>query len=222
MPRTADVEMDIHGQSQQDASTVPCKRGRPKCFDEERALQQAMLLFWEYGYEATSIGELTAVMGITAPSLYRSFGDKATLFQKCLAYYREHESCEMEKILQQAYSIQAGLRQYLYLAASYLVQSHKPRGCMMVLSTINCSNDNQHVQDDLMLQRQKKQATLLQYLQQAHQNGELNAQTDLDALALFLMNVMLGMSLQARDGATRSQLEQVIDQAMHIWPDQTK
>lgn len=211
--------MDIHEQSQQATETMPAKRGRPKCFKEEHALQQAMLLFWKYGYESTSIGQLTEAMGITAPSLYRSFGDKASLFQKCLDYYREHECCELEKVLDQAKTIKEGFRQYMQQAAAYLVQSHKPHGCMLTLSAINCSSENQHIQQDLTEQRQKKKAVFLTYLKKAQDRGELSIHTDPDALALFLINVFLGLSLQARDGATYEQLEQVIDQALKIWPD---
>src|SRR4051812_3480675 len=66
----------------------PRPRGRPRAFDRARALEQALTLFWERGYEGTSIADLTAVMGITPPSLYAAFGSKEALFREALSLYR--------------------------------------------------------------------------------------------------------------------------------------
>ena len=63
------------------------KPGRPLSFDREYALEQAMLVFWQYGYETTSLNDLTAAMGITPPSLYGAFGDKETLFLEAVQRY---------------------------------------------------------------------------------------------------------------------------------------
>ena len=61
--------------------------GRPRSFDRDVALEQAMRLFWEKGYDETSIGDLTAAMGIAAPSLYAAFGDKRALFEEAVELY---------------------------------------------------------------------------------------------------------------------------------------
>ena len=60
-------------------------RGRPRSFDRDAALEIAMRLFWQHGYEATSLAQLTAAIGISAPSLYAAFGDKEAIFMRCLA-----------------------------------------------------------------------------------------------------------------------------------------
>lgn len=193
------------------------KRGRPKCFDEKEVLRKAMLLFWEYGYESTSIGDLTKALGITAPSIYSTFGDKAGLFQKCLDYYAQHETCEMDKIIQQAPSIKQGFLLYLNQSLGYLIQKHKPAGCMFVTATMNCSSENQSVQQELTQQRILKKQKIFEYLQKAKLNGELSAETDIHALAVYFTTFMQGLSIQARDGASLKQLQSVLDLAMQTW-----
>src|SRR5215472_8620817 len=77
------------------------KMGRPREFDEPAALEAAMRVFWEKGYEGTSLDDLTAAMGINRSSLYSSFGDKEALFGRVMAHYGEgpmsfmHEALEL-------------------------------------------------------------------------------------------------------------------------------
>jgi AcrR family transcriptional regulator len=200
-----------------DNSSLQKKRGRPKCFDEKEVLRKAMLLFWEYGYESTSIGDLTKVLGVTAPSLYSTFGDKAELFQKCLQYYDQNESCEMEKIFNQATSIKQGLHQYLLQSTLYLIQKHKPAGCMYVVSTMNCSQENQFLQDALCEKRHQKKQKIYEYLEKAQIQNELRDHVDIRALSDYYTTVMQGMSIQARDGAQVEQLKNVVELAMQTW-----
>ena len=193
------------------------KRGRPKCFDESKALQQATLMFWENGYEATSIGDLTKTLGITAPSLYSSFGDKAQLFQKCLDYYQQNESCDMDIIFQNAPNIQSGLMTYLKISLENILQSDKPKGCMFVLSTINCSEVNKQLQLKISKHRQLKKEKLVHFLKQAQLNQELRKDADITTLATYYSTLLQGMSIQARDGVTHDELEQVIELATLAW-----
>src|SRR5438445_11772806 len=70
--------------------TVSAERGRPRSFEPEVVLEQAMALFWRHGYSGTSFGDLTEATGLTKPSLYAAFGDKEALYLKCLQHYVEH------------------------------------------------------------------------------------------------------------------------------------
>lgn len=193
------------------------KRGRPKCFNEQHALQQAMLLFWEFGYEATSISDLTTALGITAPSLYSAFGDKAELFHRCLAHYLEHESCAMAQIFNRAKTAQIALEIYLHESVKSLIQVDKPTGCMLVMATMNCSSQNNAIQKDLLIKRQQIKETILNRLIQGQQQGDLIESADVVAMADFYLTVLQGLSLQARDGLQYPQLMKVVEHALKAW-----
>lgn len=193
------------------------RRGRPKCFNEQRALEKAMLLFWQYGYEATSISDLTHALGITAPSLYSSFGDKAGLFEKCLDYYLAHEACAIDQIFDQAKTAKIAMGLYLRENLKSLVQTHKPKGCMLVVSTMNCSTANREIQQHLLEKRYITKSKIYQRLEQGQIAGDIPQWTDLAAMTDFYVTLLQGMTIQARDGATIQQLEKVVQTAIKTW-----
>ncbi len=192
-------------------------RGRPKCFNEQEALQKAMLLFWEYGYEATSISDLTHALNITAPSLYSSFGDKSQLFHRCLEYYLQHEACSIDPIFQSAKTAKIAIELYLYENVKRLVQEHKPTGCMLVVATMNCSEQNHEIQNELLQKRQDTKQRIYQRLAQGVAEGDLDQKVNLQEMTNFYSTVIQGLTLQARDGVSKEQLSQVVGYAMKTW-----
>lgn len=193
------------------------RRGRPKCFNEQDALEQAMLLFWKYGYEATSISDLTQALGITAPSLYSSFGGKKQLFEKCLEYYSEYEGCTIGEFFDQSKDIKISLELYLLESAKKLIQSNKPTGCMFVVATMNCSEQNQELQQQMLDKRYASKQQLKEYLNQAQEEGQISIEVDVQCLTDFYSTILHGMTMQARDGASLSQLKQVVKMSMQAW-----
>ncbi|MDR7018036.1 TetR/AcrR family transcriptional regulator [Acinetobacter sp. 3657] len=197
--------------------TLKKKRGRPKCFDEQQALETAMLLFWEHGYEATSISDLTQALTITAPSLYSSFGDKTGLFYKCIDYYLAHEACPIEAIFLEAKTAKVAFELFLYDNVQRLAQPDKPSGCMLVVATMNCSDNTQAIQHNILEKRLKTKQKMLQRLQQGVSDGDLKAIAPLAEMADFYATVLQGLTIQARDGATVAQLHKVVEHAMRAW-----
>ncbi len=192
-------------------------RGRPRCFDEQEALHKAMLLFWEYGYEATSISDLTQALNITAPSLYGSFGDKSQLFYRCLDYYLTTEACPIERIFQEARTARIAIEIYLHENIKKMVQEHKPAGCMLVVATMNCSEQNHQIQEQLLQKRHWVKQRIYERLQQGIQDQDLSPNSPIEAMADFYTTIIQGMTLQARDGATIEQLNRVAEHAMKSW-----
>lgn len=197
--------------------TVKRGRGRPKCFDEQEVLQKAMLLFWEYGYEATSMSDLTKALNLTAPSLYSSFGDKSQLFYACLDYYLEHEACSIDLIFQQAKTAKIAIELYLYENLKKLLQHDKPAGCMLITATMNCSEEHHAIQQDLLFKRQSVKEKICLRLQQGVNDQDLAATVDLQAMTDYYTTVVQGLTIQARDGLTYAQLEQVVALALKTW-----
>lgn len=207
----------MHTNEKDCSSPVKAKRGRPQCFDEQAVLQQAMLLFWQYGYEATSISDLTKALNLTAPSLYRSFGDKQQLFQRCLEYYLANEACVIDRIFTDAKTAKIALELLLYENVKRLVQENKPTGCMLLVSTMNCSEQNAQLQEDMKQKRLNVKEKIYQRLLLGQQAGEIAASISVHEMTDYYTTVWQGMTFQARDGMGREQLNQVVAYAMKSW-----
>jgi AcrR family transcriptional regulator len=198
---------------------VPRPRGRPRGVDRAVALERAMELFWRQGYESTSISDLTRAMGINPPSLYATFGDKERLFLEAVEHYGCKAERSPESILQEAPSARAGVDQLLQSAARAFTDASHPPGCMVVSAATNCSASAAHVQAALAARRRRTEAGIRKCLERGMKAGELPARTDCAALAKFYTTVIEGMSIQARDGASRKSLLATAAAAMRAWPD---
>ena len=192
---------------------APKPRGRPLSFDRDAALEQAMHVFWERGYEAASISDLTHAMGITPPSLYTAFGDKAHLFMEAIERYNQGPGGFGRRALQEESTARGAVERLLNEAADELTQDCHPLGCMMV-----CSVAAEHIQTALAKRRALGVATMQARIQRGIDEGELPAGTDAGALANFYATIYQGMSMQARDGATRDSLRASVEMAMRSWP----
>lgn len=194
---------------------VAKERGRPRKFDRDHALQQAMEVFLDRGYNGASIGDLTTAMGINAPSLYAAFGCKEALFREVLDLYvhsagpRTRDALDRRDISARA-AVEAMLRE----AAKRFGDG---RGCLVVLGATHRTADNEAVFRDLAERRTETQALIRRRLKRGVADADLPAHTDIGAVAAFYTTVLNGLSLQARDGASRKQLMGVVDGAMKAW-----
>ncbi len=198
--------------------TPPKPRGRPLSFDRDTALEQAMHVFWERGYEAASIADLTSAMGITPPSLYTAFGDKEKLFLEAIERYALGPGSAGPRALKEEPTARGAIERWLHESAEELTRSCHPKGCMVVMATTNCSIAAEHVQTALSKRRAAAIANLKSRIQSGIDDGELPADTDAKALSNFYSTVYQGMSMQAKDGASRASLLATVDAAMRAWP----
>jgi TetR/AcrR family transcriptional regulator, copper-responsive repressor len=206
-----------------EASTAPSKaprkpRGRPLSFDRDAALETAMHVFWERGYEAASISDLTSAMGITPPSLYTAFGDKEQLFLEAIERYALGYGSAGARALDEEPTARDAIERWLLEAANELTQPCHPKGCMVVMAATNCSAAAERVQDALLLRRTEAIANVGRRIQGGIDNGELPPDTDAKDLANFYATIYQGMSMQAKDGATHESLMATVRTAMRSWP----
>ena len=200
------------------ARPVPRTRGRPRAFDRARALTQATCLFWRKGYEATSISDLTAAMGIGSPSLYAAFGSKEALYAESLQHYSHtYENLVWSGFLGAA-TARGAVQALLTDSANTLgaAEAARPAGCMVTLSAVGSEGYPELGE----LVRSARKATLSRLearFTEAVKSGELPRTVDIHALARFLQTVQSGMSILARDGARRAELLSVAKVAMLSW-----
>ncbi|MEN4921529.1 TetR/AcrR family transcriptional regulator [Achromobacter spanius] len=193
------------------------ERGRPRNFDRAQALQKAMEVFWSKGYEGASLADLTEAMGINSPSLYGAFGSKESLFREAVALYRETEGGSARRALLAAPTAREAIQSMLMASAERFTAPGLPPGCMIVLGAPAGCVNHAGVSDFLGDNRREMQSRILARLNTGVLQGELPAGTDLKGLAAFYTTVLHGMSIQARDGASRKTLQAVARQAMCAW-----
>ena len=193
------------------------KKGRPLSFDREAALHQAMLLFWQHGYEATSLSDLTAAMGVTAPSIYTAFGDTNRSFLETVGRYLSGPVTS-DSIIEAAVTAEDAAWGLLRASAIGFTGIDSPPGCLLAASAISCSAAAADVQGKLAAIRRRIEARLHDKVVQAVAAGEMAADADADALVGHVMAVIQGMSTLARDGAPREKLLRVAATAMQAWP----
>jgi AcrR family transcriptional regulator len=193
------------------------ERGRPREFDRNTALRQAMLVFWERGYEGTSIGDLTKAMGINRPSLYGAFGCKEELFREAVSLYGATEGALSDRALDQEATARGAIEALLRGNACAYVDPGKPPGCMIVLSGLLGTPENAAVRRFLAGIRRQGEESVRLRLERGVKDGDLPATADVRRMAAYFTTVLHGLSIQARDGATAPELDAIVDCAMASW-----
>jgi TetR/AcrR family transcriptional regulator, copper-responsive repressor len=191
-------------------------RGRPRSFDRETALEKAILAFWEHGYEATSVSDLTRVMDIGAPSLYAAFGDKRSLFEEVVREYGTKYGSFTDRALAEEPTARAAVERTLREAAAEYTDPAHPHGCLVIHAATNCSTPE--VEESLRARRNANIAAFESRIKADVAAGALPAGIDAAALARHTGAMIQGMSQQARDGASREELEALVEIAMAMWP----
>jgi AcrR family transcriptional regulator len=197
--------------------TTAKRTGRPRSFDEEEALQKAMLIFWEKGFEGASLNDLTAAMGIQPASLYKAFGNKQALFEKALARYLAGPVSFIHDALEQptAYAVAESI---LRESAEFLADRHSRRGCMTIQAALAVGGEGEAVRKKLIQLRVREQKGLCQRFERAKRDGDLPKHANAADLARFVTAVFQGMTVQAIDGASRNEMLRLADMALRAWP----
>jgi len=190
--------------------------GRPREFDVEHALDQALEVFWRNGYEGSSIAELTQAMKISPPSLYAAFGNKEGLFRKALDRYIEKRTNFWQEAMQ-APTARAMVERLLEGTVEFLSDECTPNGCLLVRGAMSCSEAADKIARELTAKRAEGETMLRERLTDAQAKGELPANVDPADYARYIMTVLEGMSVRAAGGAQRDELRKIADMALRSW-----
>ena len=196
-----------------------CKRGRPREFDADAALDAALAVFWANGYEGTSLTDLTEAMGINRPSLYCAFGNKEQLFRRAMDRYAERAGVAVDAAMAEPTARRA-VERLLRGLADGLTSGCNPAGCFLIVSALSCGPASQALRDEVAARRRTASTPLLAArFDRAVAAGELPPATPVADLAAYFSTVLQGLSVQAASGVGREELHRVVDVALRAWPD---
>ncbi len=182
--------------------------GRPRSFNTDKALDEAVEVFWRHGYDGASLAMLTKAMGIKAPSLYAAFGSKEGLLKAALDRYAERRCEHMRHVLAGATAREVAERFLTSIAESHTDPANPP-GCLLVQGGLACGEGSESIPLELASRRALSEIELRERFVQAKQDGDLGADADPAALARFLSTVASGMGVLASSGADRDALQTV-------------
>lgn len=191
--------------------------GRPREFDADRALDQALLVFWKQGYEGASLSDLTGAMGISKPSMYAAFGNKQELFRRALVRYAEGPGSYLVSALEQPTARQVA-EELLRGAVRATTSPEDFGGCLTVQGALAANPESQPALDILVPWRNDAVTRLTDRLHKALDDGDLSRDADPARLARFLATVVFGISVQAANGTGPEELNDVVDVALQSWP----
>ena len=191
--------------------------GRPREFDADQALDQALAVFWEKGYEGTSLPDLTEAMGINRPSLYAAFGNKEQLFRKALDRYTEKSRARMEAVLSEPTARKAVEKLFSNMVEGSACPT-TPKGCMLVQAALSCGDEAEPIRRELIARRGLTETMLRQRFERGIAEGDLPSSANANALASFIATVMQGMAVQSTSGASRNDLDQIAKLALKAFP----
>jgi AcrR family transcriptional regulator len=189
------------------------KTGRPISFDKDAALEAAMLLFWERGFEGTCMTSLTQAMGLNPSSIYAAFGDKHALFQLAVKRYMETRAQYATEALEEP-TLEKVVRALFDSTVAFLTTPGHPPTCMTLAGAVGCSVDASPARDIMTEIRKQNELAMRQRFLQARKSGELSRDVNVDDYARYLSSILAGLSIQAANGSTKAELKRTAKMAL--------
>ncbi len=189
-------------------------RGRPREFDEEKALQAAMEVFWQKGYEATSCDDLLSAMGINSGSMYAAFGDKQSLYQKALEYYCHNQLHQLTDGLENGPGTPLERIQGMFQMMAANVTERGYKGCFIGNTLLEFDNDSIHIIEMASNAMKVLQEAIKKTLTAAKQEGELSTSAKPATLAAFLANTAQGLNIMSKAGTDKKTMQAIVQTAL--------
>lgn len=196
------------------------KRGRPRAFDKDSALEKALQVFIDKGYEGASIDDLTGAMGINKPSMYSAFGNKEELFLKVLSFYTEPHQEQLRKLFFSAPTAYDAFETFFQGLVKNMIASRncnkKMGGCLLVNSTILSCREETSISQFLKNHHDNNENLFYERLQQGIEQGDLSADKDPRAMAQYFNGVLQGIAVLSRAQQSETSLQNIASTALQI------
>ena len=184
---------------------------RPLEFNRNKALEEAMTVFWRQGFEATTVDDLTGAMKIKRQSLYNAFGDKHSLYMEALKLYRILRGENMLACLTGNHSVKEGFERLFRSIIDEAVDDPECKGCMVVNAMTELAAADLEVGKVVEVAEAENEAVFAEAVRQAQARGEIDAAKDPQALAAFLYNTVIGLRVRARKQPNKTSLENIVE-----------
>ena len=191
-------------------------RGRPRQFDENTALEAAGNVFWTNGFSATSLDDLADAMGMNRPSIYGAFGDKEALYRRALQQFGSRMEAAMRRTLQAKSDVRNALMSFYREALAVYLSGPQAKGCLVMSTAVSVSVNHPEVQADLLEVIKTIDKSLEERFQQGINSGELAPEFDVSSRAAVAQSVLHSLSLRARAGDTKSNLNRLIRSGVEL------
>ncbi|PYY26142.1 TetR/AcrR family transcriptional regulator [Paenibacillus illinoisensis] len=185
---------------------------RSKEFEENEVLDKAMKLFWEQGYEKTSMSDLVEHMGIHRRSIYDTFTDKRTLFFKAMERFGNRTDAKLAAGVKQTKTAKEALHFIFDYMSS--TEEGEPPGCMFVNSAVEMACRDEDVDAKAVGAFEKVEHLLVEIVTWGQENGEFSSQYDAQELAEYLHNSLIGIRVMARTSVPKEKLERISTMSM--------
>jgi AcrR family transcriptional regulator len=189
------------------------KTGRPISFDKDAALEAAMLLFWERGFEGTCMTSLTQAMGLNPSSIYAAFGDKHALFQLAVKRYMETRAQYATEALEKP-TLAKVVRALFDNTVAFLTAPGHPPTCMTLAGAMGGSVDAAQARDLITEIRRQNEVAMKERFLTARKSGELTKDINVDDYTRYLSSILAGLSVQAANGSTKAELKRTAQMAL--------
>ena len=189
---------------------------RTKEFDERQALIKAMLVFWENGYEGTSIKDLETAMGLNRTSIYNAFGNKRAIFERVMSCYKESVMSALLASMDSAPNIREGVKRLLNGALDIHFDTDNPGGCLLVLSVLESHQHDTRTQNSMAQMIHDLKDMLQARLTKAKRSGELSRELDTGSTANTIATTMVGMMVMGKANFTRAALKKTVNQVVSL------
>lgn len=191
-------------------------RGRPREYDEGRALEAAAQVFWTQGLSGSSLDDLSSAMGMSRPSIYNAFGNKEALYRRALLHFGEGMEAAFELTMLGERDIRVALTGFYRAALSTYTSGDLPRGCMVMSTAAVAATCHPEVQADLLAVIRTLDRKIAKRLRQAVDDGQLPSSFDAAGRAAIAQGILHTLSLRARAGEPVRRLRRILETGVEL------
>ncbi len=190
--------------------------GRPRSFDKDEALKKAMYVFWEKGYEGTTMADLIQSIGMKAPSIYAAFGNKDAIFKEVVQSYLPIVVDGQLKVLNSSPKIYDAVESTLKACVDLYTGKDNPPSCLVMTAAINTAPEHQEHVGTLRVLRKKYKDAWQARFEQAKSDKQLADDANPSELAEYFTTLIQGMTIKAKDGASKDTLDATVRLGLQV------